>query len=223
MKKQIFIGMALMLAVMTAQPAAAFMEVPSYGATGWQTFSWTPDSDFTGDIGWLVSDWGDDEVESYLLVDNIIVGGTAYYGFETDPPPPLGYDFDGEASPVSSSAYGSGAFTPTEGTIMIELDSVNGYSGFDTDPPYGYDGTDGSVFWLTGVSVADGQTLTFDWNFATNDYTPLQDFSLFLTDTGENLETYELGTISNVPVPAAVWLLGSGLIGLLGLRKKISA
>ena len=26
-----------------------------------------------------------------------------------------------------------------------------------------------------------------------------------------------------VPVPAAVWLLGSGLLGLLGLRKKISA
>ncbi|MDY7001128.1 MAG: hypothetical protein SVS15_05025, partial [Thermodesulfobacteriota bacterium] len=87
MKRLLLIGTALMLVVMLAQPAAAFMEVPSYGATGWQTFSWTPDGGFTGDIGWLVSDESDDEQPSYLLVDNLTLGGTAYYGFETDPPP----------------------------------------------------------------------------------------------------------------------------------------
>jgi hypothetical protein len=29
-------------------------------------------------------------------------------------------------------------------------------------------------------------------------------------------------TISNVPVPGAIWLLGSGLLGLLGLRRRIA-
>jgi hypothetical protein len=27
---------------------------------------------------------------------------------------------------------------------------------------------------------------------------------------------------SEVPVPAAVWLLGTGLLGLVGLRKRLS-
>lgn len=31
-----------------------------------------------------------------------------------------------------------------------------------------------------------------------------------------------LGTISNVPIPGAIWLLGSGLLGLIGLRRKNS-
>ncbi|MDY7001761.1 MAG: PEP-CTERM sorting domain-containing protein, partial [Thermodesulfobacteriota bacterium] len=31
---------------------------------------------------------------------------------------------------------------------------------------------------------------------------------------------YSDGPPPGVPVPAAVWLLGSGLLGLLGLRKK---
>jgi hypothetical protein len=30
-----------------------------------------------------------------------------------------------------------------------------------------------------------------------------------------------MGEVAPVPVPAAVWLLGSGLLGLVGLRKKI--
>ena len=32
---------------------------------------------------------------------------------------------------------------------------------------------------------------------------------------------YIVGTMSEVPVPAAVWLLGSGLIGLIGIKRKI--
>ncbi len=37
--------------------------------------------------------------------------------------------------------------------------------------------------------------------------------TLTISDTG-------LLTVSNVPVPGAVWLLGSGLLGLLGIRRK---
>jgi hypothetical protein len=33
-----------------------------------------------------------------------------------------------------------------------------------------------------------------------------------------------VGTIASaVPIPAAIWILGSGLLGLLGLRRKFSA
>jgi len=32
-----------------------------------------------------------------------------------------------------------------------------------------------------------------------------------------------LGAINNVPIPGAVWLLGSGLIGLIGIRRRMAA
>jgi hypothetical protein len=33
-------------------------------------------------------------------------------------------------------------------------------------------------------------------------------------------DVYFNGTYSPVPVPAAVWLLGSGLLGLIGIRRR---
>ena len=33
----------------------------------------------------------------------------------------------------------------------------------------------------------------------------------------------QIGTITNVPVPGAVWLLGSGLLGLMGLRRRMKS
>lgn len=42
-------------------------------------------------------------------------------------------------------------------------------------------------------------------------------FGVFITSSTD-LDVYP----SNVPVPAAVWLLGSGLVGLIGLRRKMN-
>ena len=39
-------------------------------------------------------------------------------------------------------------------------------------------------------------------------------------DTGIYTDVQITGTVSPVPVPAAVWLLGSGLIGLVGFRRR---
>ncbi len=46
----------------------------------------------------------------------------------------------------------------------------------------------------------------------------------WLTLLGEDLSgqvnNVALGTINNVPIPGAIWLLGSGLLGLLGFRRN---
>ena len=55
--------------------------------------------------------------------------------------------------------------------------------------------------------------------------------SLQLVDGGANLWTvnagnpagYDYPDPSPVPIPAAAWLFGSGLLGLVGLRRKLSA
>ena len=36
----------------------------------------------------------------------------------------------------------------------------------------------------------------------------------------ENISMDAAGTFSSVPIPGAVWLLGSGIIGLVGIRRK---
>jgi hypothetical protein len=44
-----------------------------------------------------------------------------------------------------------------------------------------------------------------------------------MTDFGNLLYGQTLGTIqvNAVPIPAALWLFGSGLLGLLGFRKRV--
>ncbi len=38
--------------------------------------------------------------------------------------------------------------------------------------------------------------------------------------SGSGTESYSVIQLTSVPVPAAIWLLGSGLIGLVGLRRR---
>lgn len=48
----------------------------------------------------------------------------------------------------------------------------------------------------------------------------------WVTETGlcldDQIDGIHLASISNIPIPGAVWLFGSGLIGLVGLRRRRS-
>jgi hypothetical protein len=69
----------------------------------------------------------------------------------------------------------------------------------------------GSVlFECTGPSI-DILTLYNDLGFFEAD-TPLEQPILFTEGT--------LGTLNQVPIPGAIWLLGTGLIGLVGIRRN---
>ncbi|MCK4822507.1 DUF4465 domain-containing protein, partial [bacterium] len=58
-----------------------------------------------------------------------------------------------------------------------------------------------------------------------NDVIGLQ-FALSSSDVGQwgmNTPAYfALDDVTTVPIPGAVWLLGSGLLGLIGIRRKTS-
>ena len=87
---------------------------------------------------------------------------------------------------------------------------------------------DGETFWITG----DREIINFtniNWWSVSRDSTPTEDvFSLSaLTMGSASTNTYAgsalVRDISAVPIPAALWLFGSGLLGLIGIARRKAA
>jgi hypothetical protein len=74
------------------------------------------------------------------------------------------------------------------------------------------------IFVATDAILANGQTGTNANSGSIN----LGNVALYKGDAGFFTFYAQTDTSATVPVPAAVWLLGSGLIGLAGIRRKFS-
>lgn len=83
----------------------------------------------------------------------------------------------------------------------------------------GANGTDGGVYAFSLTANKD-DALSFNWAFSTIDFSPYNDFA-FIDIGGIHYEV--LAEIQAVPVPAAAWLLGSGLLGLIGVARRKTA
>ncbi len=71
----------------------------------------------------------------------------------------------------------------------------------------------------------EGPGGTGNWWHVTEEWTmPQLDNEFFYLETAYGtatlIDAVDIQTQSNVPVPAAVWLLGSGLLGMLGIRRR---
>ena len=224
--KRLALAAATAAALGAAPAFAATLYVPSFGSTGWQQYSYTFSSAFAGSVTLGVSDQDDEFLSSQLLLDNL--GGSAFAspqlsanrGFEQRNT--AGYVVAPGSSASAVSSFGS--YNPTEGGQMALLDSVDGDSGVSTSlylNSQGNPGIDGALISFAIFANA-GDTLTFDWVFSTDDYASLGDFAFIsLVGAGPANGHYEvLAEITPVPVPAAVWLMGSGLLGLAGVARR---
>lgn len=142
--------------------------------------------------------------------------------------------------PLSNS---QGALTLAAGTTALDL-----YYDVGGDTSYGYDftldidgigsianvaGGDsdlGNIFGTTGwrqlggsvFGVTGGSFLAFSFDFTADTGTSLL-ISGSYTDASfldATISSSTLANVSAVPVPAAVWLFGSGLIGLIGVARR---
>ena len=229
--------------------AHATVFTPGKHQTGWLNQTYVFDDFFSGYAVFGVSDEGNTNANAKLLLDNIQGSqGVSFFSVGSN----LGFEegnlnnynpSSGAASVVSSASFndayvnniyvGTITVNPTEGTKMALLDSYgSSTSGFTNAS--GESGTDGSFLFFEVDASAAGDTITFDWNFF-SDESPGElnnnDFAFFrlvdrfdpgdiFTTTPIHSEVLAQVGVSPVPLPAAVWLMGSGLIGLMGFRKK---
>jgi len=97
-------------------------------------------------------------------------------------------------------------------------------TGIDSDGSYTSNTLDFYLADYTSANAADWYIVD-DWTYV--DMTSLGDIIGFEIDfTGSQVDDVPaylaMDNLNAVPVPAAVWLLGSGLVGLIGIRRKRS-
>ena len=224
--KKILVAIAGVLLVLGLNyRASAWVYVPSQGDTGWQTYTYTAGpGGFNGIAGFVVSNVIDNSAYSELLLDNLSLGPTDNTGFETGNF--SGYNLVGNSLVCATtytwtmSATGT-VYNPTEGYFLADLMGLS--TGVDTS---GFQnataqaGTVGAIMEMD-LYLTNKQQFSFDWAFLGNDLIPWNDFALFyLKDpSGKIVFSQGLAQIgaAPIPVPPTIVLLGSGLLGLLGL------
>ncbi len=131
------------------------------------------------------------------------------------------YDFTDQNFSLTSDASGYGTLSVGDGSILtasflnlslIDLGNLPG--GLFT----GIGNFNADLVYTGGSMAANLQTGRIEGAF--RNATGV--IKLGSTFTANNL-TAKIGEVQTVPVPAAVWLFGSGLLGLLGMAKRKKA
>lgn len=134
------------------------------------------------------------------------------------------FDFDaGTVSITNTKTFYASVWTARDVTFTDNGDGTYGNTA-TVDPEDGtvWTGTPNMLFdW----SVNEGIPVATLWDIVDNgDGTADVDvlFTRILTPTGAfpGFQPTFTGTLNQVPVPAAVWLFGSGLLGLVGIARR---
>lgn len=130
----------------------------------------------------------------------------------------------------TSNYFSVGPSTSTPGTVL--LNSLSQYFGYFGGSPDTYNSVElwrdtNKLATLTGTDLASVASVNPNGNWATGAYWNIwasnsnEYFNMvkFVSSTNA-FETDNHASLSAVPLPAAAWLFGTGLLGLLGLNKR---
>lgn len=173
------------------------------------------------------------------------IEGDFSYGTGGGPTPNVVVEYAG--SSVDDLSYWTTGYNDLENVIYYEPDGAAGFTiTFTADPGYmvslsGFDvGNFGTSVTLPSISISDGVMDLFaqadivlpatSFTHTSFDFSPFTASQLILqvdiTGLGGNSDNIGLDNIEFsqvvVPVPAAVWMFGSALLGLMGIRRRPS-
>jgi len=145
------------------------------------------------------------------------VSGTVTFTFDTEIPS------QNEIMPDAVTGFD---ITDNDG-VVLDYNETN--SGVNTDiniftdsGRITYGGTTSTVDYMVGLS--DDFRLIWDINLTTFEVTSVIENFAYVTTTdpyySAGFTTVELISVSAVPLPAAIWLFASGLIGLIGVARR---
>ena len=130
----------------------------------------------------------------------------------------IGVSNEGDTE-ASSSLMTYADFASQGINMNLNLITNSGMNTSSYTNTLGENGTTGDIFSVYFLAYA-GDMFSFDWEFSTSDIHPFNDFAFV---EFENLSYEVIAEIQAVPVPAAVWLFGSGLLGLVGMARRKAA
>ena len=225
-----WLGLAVLLAVLgAATPGWGWLCLPDQGDTGWRHYAYVADtSGFTGTAGFVVSNAVDNAAFSELLLDNLSQGGGwANRGFESGNYTnyTLVDTSYGEVTATPVAAMSGRIYSPTQGENMSHQYALEiGVSTAQFQNGSLQAGTVGSIL-ETPIALGPGDSFSFDWAFLGNDQSPWNDFALFYLKEQVQGTIVFIGGLAQIgvapiPIPSSVLLVGTGLLGVLGLARR---
>lgn len=214
MRRWTFIPLMLLLILGANAKSHAWVFVQDYRDTGWRNYAYQAgEAGFCGTAGFVVSNVVDNSAFSELLLDNLSHGGGLdnsdfelgnYSGYN------LWGDSYAEITGTVTATSGN-VYSPTRGENLSRQCGMA--PGADTGAfrnAHRQTGTIGSIL-ETPISLPPGSRFTFDWAFLAGDRKPWNDFALFYLKDAEGKIVFVKGLaqIGPIPVPPAIFLLGS--------------
>lgn len=121
-------------------------------------------------------------------------------------------------------AYSAGGYNPSDGEPFIEGEQIFPNGVEQTVSQVLFDGnTAGTTLWFKGQANPTGpfQGLVFDIGLLGITYDHNANIGIAMVGLGLELSEQYIFHQRTVPIPSAIWLLVSGLIGLVGFRRKL--
>lgn len=141
----------------------------------------------------------------------------------------LQWDFGGFSSPQGYETY---ALRSYEGVVDLLINGSGSFSDLGDGINYGektFSSSGANFMYLSASAVTDlntllGQQFAFGGILTTLQFDGIHTSESYVTNRGTDASAIRLVlNVSAIPIPASVWLFGTGLLGLIGIARRKKA